>query len=51
VAGVIGDRVEEFVADLTTFAHDYAERVRRDHELFVAAFRSDRIPEVSSTVS
>jgi uncharacterized protein (DUF2252 family) len=51
VVGVIGDRVEEFVADLTTFAHDYAERVRRDHELFVAAFRSDRIPEVSSTVS
>jgi uncharacterized protein (DUF2252 family) len=51
VAGVIGDRVDDFVADLTEFAHDYAERVRRDHELFVAAFRSDRIPQVSSTVS
>jgi uncharacterized protein (DUF2252 family) len=51
VAEVIGDRVEEFVADLTEFAHDYAVRVRRDHELFVAAFRSDRIPEVTSTVS
>jgi uncharacterized protein (DUF2252 family) len=50
VAEAIGDRVDDFVADLTGFAHDYAERVRRDHELFVAAFRSDRIPQVSSTV-
>ena len=48
VAEAIGDRVEDFVADLTGFAHDYTERVRADHALFVAAFRSDRIPGVSA---
>ena len=45
----VGDRVDELVADLTSFAHDYAARVRDDHHRFVAAFRSDRIPGVSAT--
>jgi len=49
VAAAVGDRVDDFVADLTAFAHDYAERVREDHRLFVAAFRSDAIPGVSAT--
>jgi uncharacterized protein (DUF2252 family) len=49
VAEVIGDRVDDFVADLTEFAHDYAARAREDHRLFVAAFRSDGIPGVSAT--
>jgi uncharacterized protein (DUF2252 family) len=48
VAEAVGDRVDEFVADLTGFAHEYAERVRADHHLFVAAFRSDRIRGVSA---
>jgi uncharacterized protein (DUF2252 family) len=49
VAEAVDDRAEDLVADLTGFAHDYAARVREDHRLFVAAFRSDRIPDVSST--
>jgi uncharacterized protein (DUF2252 family) len=49
VAEAVGDRVDEFVADLTGFAHDYADRARADHRLFVTAFRSDRIPGVSAT--
>ena len=49
VAEAVGDRVDELVADLTRFAHEYAERARNDHHLFVAAFRSDRVPGVSST--
>jgi len=49
VAAAVGDRVDDFAADLTAFAHDYAERVREDHRLFVAAFRSDAIPRVPAT--
>jgi uncharacterized protein (DUF2252 family) len=49
VAEAVGDRVDEFVADLTEFAHDYAGRARADHRLFVTAFRSDGIPGVSAT--
>ena len=49
VAGVIGADVDGFVSDLVAFAHAYAERARADHALFVAAFRSDRIPQVSAT--
>ena len=49
VAEAVGDRVDELVADLTGFAHEYAERARDDHHLFVAAFRSDLVPGVSST--
>jgi uncharacterized protein (DUF2252 family) len=48
VAEAIGDRVDEFVADLTEFGRDYAQRARDDHKLFVAAFRDDRIPKVSA---
>ena len=48
VAEAVGDRVDELVVDLTGFAHEYAERARADHHLFVAAFRSDRIPGVSA---
>lgn len=48
VAEAIGDRVDEFVADLTEFGGDYAQRARDDHKLFVAAFRDDRIPMVSA---
>ena len=49
VAEVIGADVDGFVSDLVAFAHAYAERARADHALFVAAFRSDRIPQVSAT--
>jgi uncharacterized protein (DUF2252 family) len=33
---------DEFVSDLVAFAHDYAAQVRRDHALFVDAFRAGR---------
>jgi uncharacterized protein (DUF2252 family) len=36
-------RRRAFVADITQFGIDYAERVRRDHALFVDAFRNGQI--------
>ncbi|MET0235047.1 MAG: DUF2252 domain-containing protein [Kibdelosporangium sp.] len=39
IAGVIGDREEEFVRELTAFGMAYAEQSREDHRLFVDAFR------------
>jgi uncharacterized protein (DUF2252 family) len=49
IAGAVGDRDDEFVDGLVSFAHDYAAIVREDHRLFVEAFREGRIPGVSST--
>jgi uncharacterized protein (DUF2252 family) len=49
ITAMIGDRREEFIADLTAFAHSYAERTRDDHRLFVDAFRAGRIPGISSS--
>jgi uncharacterized protein (DUF2252 family) len=49
ICAVLEGRRREFVADLTDFAVDYALRVRRDHELFVDAFREGRIGGVSAT--
>ena len=39
VAAAVGDDVDELVADLRAFAHEYADRTRDDHRLFVDAFR------------
>ena len=49
IAEVTGGRSEELVADVTTFAMDYAGRVREDHALFVDAFRNGRIEGVSAS--
>ena len=49
ISEVLAGRRREFVADLTDFAVDYAETVRRDHALFVDAFREGRIGGVSAT--
>jgi uncharacterized protein (DUF2252 family) len=49
IAAVVGDRRDELVTDLTDFALEYAGTVRRDHELFVEAFREGRIGGVSAT--
>ncbi len=35
---------QTFVSTLTSFAMDYAEQVRRDHQQFCAAIRSGRLP-------
>ncbi len=39
---------DAFVEWVVEFAHDYARTVRADHALFVEAFRSGRVPGVSS---
>jgi uncharacterized protein (DUF2252 family) len=46
---MIGDRREEFIADLVDFAQDYARRTQEDHRLFVDAFRAGAIPGISSS--
>ena len=49
ITAMIGDRREEFVADLVAFGHDYARRTQEDHRLFVDAFRAGAIPGISSS--
>jgi len=49
IVTVIGDQVDEFVADLVKFGLDYAATVREDHRHFVEAFREGRIPGITST--
>ncbi len=49
ISTVLEGRRKAFVADLTDFGVDYARRARRDHELFVDAFREGRIGGVSAT--
>ncbi len=49
VLAVLEGREADFVDAMTRFARRYAARVRDDHRLFVEAFRSDRIPGVTST--
>jgi uncharacterized protein (DUF2252 family) len=51
VTELVGDRREEFVADLIEFAQDYARRTQEDHRLFVDAFRAGAIPGISSSGS
>jgi hypothetical protein len=47
VGARIGDDVEGLVADLTAFAHAYARQSREDHGLFVDAFRSGALEQVT----
>ncbi|WP_035780920.1 DUF2252 domain-containing protein [Arthrobacter sp. H14] len=49
ITKVIGDRREEFIQEIVDFAVEYAARVRRDHALFVDAFRENKIAGVPST--
>jgi uncharacterized protein (DUF2252 family) len=49
-AATAGHR-DALVADLTAFAHAYAERTRRDHALFVDAFRAGAFRAVDPTAS
>ena len=49
ICAVLEGRRREFVADLTDFAVAYADTVRRDHSLFVDAFREGRIGGVTAT--
>jgi uncharacterized protein (DUF2252 family) len=47
ITAMIGGRREEFVADLTAFAHGYARQTQDDHRRFVDAFRAGEIPGIS----
>jgi uncharacterized protein (DUF2252 family) len=49
IATVLEGRRKEFVAEIVGFGVDYAARVRRDHGLFVSAFREGEIGGVTST--
>jgi uncharacterized protein (DUF2252 family) len=49
VLEVIGDHEDEFVEDLVEFAMSYAGTVRRDHALFVDAFRAGEIAGLTAT--
>ena len=49
VASVLDGRHREFTQDVVEFGVSYAARVRRDHALFVDAFREGRIGGVSAT--
>ena len=51
ICAVLEGRRKEFVADLTDFAIDYAVTVRKDHALFVDAFREGRIGGVDGDAS
>lgn len=44
----IGDDTEGFVRFLQDFAHKYSDRARKDHQLFIDAFRNGRIEGLSS---
>jgi uncharacterized protein (DUF2252 family) len=49
IAAVIDGAEDAFVEDITGFGIDYSERARRDHALFVDAFRGGRFDLVSAT--
>ncbi|HEX6516701.1 MAG TPA: DUF2252 domain-containing protein [Nocardioidaceae bacterium] len=49
IAHVVEGRRDDFVEDVTGFGVEYATRVRKDHALFVDAFREGRIGGVSAT--
>ncbi|CCG01747.1 conserved protein of unknown function [Blastococcus saxobsidens DD2] len=51
ISEMVGDRRQEFVADLVDFAHSYARRTQDDFRLFVNAFRAGMIPGISSSGS
>jgi uncharacterized protein (DUF2252 family) len=49
IAEVLEGRRKGFTADVVEFAISYAARARRDHALFVSAFREGQIGGVSAT--
>jgi uncharacterized protein (DUF2252 family) len=49
ITEMIGDRRQEFVEDLVSFAHSYARQAQEDHRLFVDAFRAGQIPGIASS--
>ena len=48
IVEAIGDEEDAFVREMVEFAAHYSERARRDHSLFVDAFRNGQIPGLSN---
>jgi uncharacterized protein (DUF2252 family) len=51
IAEAVGDDADGFAADLARFGELYARRARRDHHLFVEAFRAGAFDAVTPTSS
>ena len=49
ILAAVGERADEFVADIVDFGIDYAVTARHDHALFVEAFRAGEIAGLSAT--
>jgi len=49
IAAVLEGKQDAFVEDITDFGIEYALRARRDHALFVDAFRGGHFELVSAT--
>ncbi|BAH53804.1 DUF2252 domain-containing protein [Rhodococcus opacus] len=49
IRSVVDGRLDEFVGEIVDFGIDYAEVSRKDHQLFVDAFRAGQIKGVSAT--
>ncbi len=49
ISGVIGEDSTQFVEDIVDFGMSYAVKARKDHALFVEAFRSGKFDLVSAT--
>jgi uncharacterized protein (DUF2252 family) len=49
ILAAIGDEEDVFVDDIVDFGMEYAETARRDHALFVDAFRAGEIAGLSAT--
>ncbi len=49
ISGVIGEDSTQFVDDIVDFGMSYAVKARKDHALFVEAFRSGKFDLVSAT--
>ena len=47
IAECVGDDLDGLIRDCTDFAHGYAEQARRDHQLFVDAFRGGAFASVT----
>ncbi|MBA2574779.1 MAG: DUF2252 domain-containing protein [Nocardioidaceae bacterium] len=49
IAAAIGDDADAFIEELVEFGVQYAGKARRDHALFIEAFRSGKFDLVSAT--
>ncbi len=49
IASVIGDDIDAFVDELVGFSMKYAGKVRKDHALFIEAFRGAKFDLVAAT--